>query len=46
MIDSLILSKGNVEGVDARDDFTSNTLRNDVILDARPRVAGISALER
>jgi hypothetical protein len=42
----LIQSKINVEGVKARDDFTSNNLRNDVILDANRRVVSISALAR
>jgi hypothetical protein len=42
----LIPSKSNVEGVKARDDSTSNNLRNDAILDARRRVAGISDLAR
>jgi hypothetical protein len=42
----LILSKSNVEGVKAHDDFTSSVLGNDVILDARRRVAGISDLAR
>ena len=38
--------QSNVEGVKAHDDFTSNTLGNDVILDTRHGVAGISALAR
>ncbi len=42
----LIPSKSDVEGVKAHDDFTSSVLGNDVILDAKRRVAGISDLAR
>jgi hypothetical protein len=38
--------ESNVEGVEAHDDFASNTLGNDASMDAGPSVAGISALAR
>jgi hypothetical protein len=43
---ALILSKSNVEGAKADDDFTSSVLGHDVILDTRRRLAGVSALAR
>src|SRR6266481_1868100 len=42
----IYLEQGNVEGAKTHDDFTSSVLGHDVSLDAKRRLAGVSALAR
>jgi hypothetical protein len=46
LVQSVCLEQSNVEGAKAHDDFTSSILGHDVILDAKRRFAGVSALAR